>query len=146
MSNTPLRNPYSFVPHGKILTPPVSHTLSLAGIRHAELGVIRPSTSPPAHKKLKNPFPIALPARTALTPDRLFDLDIKFPRGDVGAQQFGRPTPKTDGDGWAKATRSIHVREVGTRPNSTGVRAFVCPRSEGHIIYQQVVPPPRYGC
>jgi len=146
MSNTPLRNPFSFVPHGKVVTPPVSYLLSEVGVRRAELGIIRPEDAPVAHKKPPNYYPLALPGRTHFAPDRLFDPDIKFPRGDVGAQQFGRPTAKTDGDAWAKATRHPYVQEVGTKPTSKGVRAFVTPRADGHIIYQQIVPPPRYGC
>ena len=146
----PMRNPFIYVPHGVL--PPTStagNILGEAGQRRAEAGIIRPTTAPvvPAHAKKANPYPVPLPARTALTPDRLFDAGICFPRGDMGPQMFPRfslDKPKFDGDSWAKKTRSVFVKEVGSKPHN-GLRSFSGPRTGGSILYQMSVPPPLHG-
>ena len=140
----PLRQPFAYVPHG-VLAEPKGSAMNLgeAGQRRAEFGIPRPHTAPAAHPKPLVPYPLALPGRTGLAPDRLFDDGIKFPRGDIGPQMFPKDQPKADGDRWAAKTRSVYVREVGTKPHNS-LRAFRSSRSD-IIMYQMSVPPPRYG-
>ena len=74
------------------------------------------------------------PLATAFGPDKIFDDAIRLPRGDVGAQQFGRSGRKLDGNEWTASPRARGATEIGTTPRST-VRAWRSPGCD-HIQYQ----------
>lgn len=131
------RDPYSYVSRLEYAIPtvkPMAPNLGQSGVRRAANQIIRPSSAPPAHKRFVPLFTTPLPCGTSNEPDKLFDDGITFPRGDIGAQQFGRPTAKRDGDAWLKTPRSQQTVEIGTSPRAH-LRAFCSPRSNA-IMYQ----------
>ena len=119
--------------------PPTSQSQALAGQRVAAGRLVRPSTAPPSYPKPTNPFPLQLPYKTTGPSDKMYDTlpdgaRITFPRGDIGAQQFGRSEPRRDGGLWIKNPATQSAREIGSAPHCS-TRAFITPHSP-FIIYQ----------
>ena len=81
----------------------------------------------------------AVPLPTAAQGDRVFDPQIRYPRGDVGAQQFGRPSTSLSGAQWTSAPAPRKAAEVGASrvapADSERVRAWLSPRAP-FIMYQ----------
>ena len=75
----------------------------------------------------------SLPIATAASKPKLFDDGLYFPRGDVGAQQFGRRVV-SDGEDWLNNAHSEAVLELATSDRH-GLRAFKAEGSE-FIQYQ----------
>ena len=88
------------------------------------------------------PLPTSFP-RPGVATLEVFDRDIRFPRGDVGAQQFGRPaSARLSGNVWVGSPRAGIAGELGTSrpgtPRQDGVRAWLKPGSS-HIIYREPI-------
>lgn len=128
-----MRNPWIYVTTDVSIkpTPPMAPAQGLMGLRREGGRVIRPVA--PAHPKIPNRWPVDLPCRTAAVPDKVFattrpSLEFPYPRREAdGSIQ----TPQS----WVKSVREQAAREIGTSPRAC-VRAFISPRSGGHVIYQ----------
>ena len=105
----PLRNPFSYVQDGGFATKPKVMKQGEYGVRTAQRSLIRPATAPPVNPKQSNAYPDYMPMPTAYPPDRLYDHDICFPRGDIGAQMFPPEVSKRDGNLWAAQARKQSV-------------------------------------
>ena len=82
-----------------------------------------------------------LPCGVCISPDRLYDPDVMFPRGQMEkcSQMFAKPPkkPEEHGDVWAAQVRTMRTKEVGTTAKSH-LRAFKSQRSS--IIMYQAMP------
>ena len=103
-------------------------------LREAGRSIVVPAKPmPTVFKANARPIPTAAPG------PKLYDAAqdgsrLYFPRGDVGAQQFGRRT-KFDGESWLNAPRAQPFVELTTNENH-GLRAYKVVGAE-HIIYQR---------
>ena len=133
------RDPYGYVQPGftaeKVV--PMAPNQGLVGIRVAEGLMVRPIDAPPAHPKRVDVYNMQLPINTCAGADKLYDPDIKFPRGDSGDMSLP-PVPKLDGNAWASQVRGMQVTEVGTSAKCA-LRAFRSPRTNA-ILYQGTPP------
>lgn len=101
----------------------------VAALREAGRAVVvPPGPAPKVFKEWARPIPTSAPG------PKLYDNGLYFPRGDVGAQQFGRRT-KADGEQWLNAPRARPMVELSTNVNH-GLRAYKEVGSE-FIIYQR---------
>jgi hypothetical protein len=130
-----MRDPFRYITTdvGIRPMPPMSPAQGLMGLRREGGRMIRPVTAAPAHPKIPNRWPVDLPCRTAAVADKVW-------AGTRPSLEY--PYPRTEADGsiqtsqnWVKAVREQAAREIGTSPRAC-VRAFVSPRSGGHVIYQ----------
>ena len=95
--------------------------------------VVPAAPMPTVFKATARPIPTAAPG------PKLYDVGedsnrLYFPRGDVGAQQFGRRS-KFYGEKWLNAPRTLPFVELTTNENH-GLRAYKVVGGE-HIIYQR---------
>jgi len=99
-----------------------------AALREAGRSVVVPAgPSPQIFKEYATPIPTAAPG------PKLYDNGLYFPRGDVGAQQFGRRS-KSDGEQWLNAPRAQPFIELTTNKNH-GLRAYKS--AGGEFIHYQ---------
>ena len=101
-----------------------------AALREAARMTVFPA-APRAHLPTET---AKLPIPTAAARPKLFGSSIYFPRGDVGAQQFGR-VEKADGEAWLNNVPTTPVVELSTS-GKHGLRAFKAEGSE-FIQYQR---------
>merc|ERR1711988_1806911 len=78
--------------------------------------IVPPGPKPKVFKSTARPIPTAAPG------PKLHDDGLYFPRGDVGAQQFGYRS-KAVGEQWLNAPRSQPFIELTTNANH-GLRAY----------------------